>query len=416
MKKVKAIIGANYGDEGKGLLTRYFAIKEKNPIVILYHGSVNRGASLEKENDFHFPTSSFGAGILDNIPTFFSENFIISPIMFSNEYIKILTFNKPLGKIYVDLNCGVITPVDIILDQIRLVYLKNQNVPVSSCCAGNRSYILRKEKGIDFKYKDFINKDPIEICNYIFDNWFYTALNLWGIKEIPENYFKYKTRQSKIINGFYEQFICFKKIIDFFKKHTIIADFDYIYNNFDTLIFESSVGLKLTMGNSEQINATQSVVGLKEALKLLKSYTNYKGEACYVTRTYLTKHGGGNFPEETNKFYFDEKMNNNNEWQGERRFGILNYKEYFDRCKSDFKNANNKWKISYAITHINEIPVNKEFQKYFNYFSNTKYAEDIYENSHAIWFQWQSWFFKNRKFWKYNFLCITILIWLFAIK
>ena len=41
MKTIKAIIGANYGDEGKGLLTRYFAIKEKNPVIILYHGSVH---------------------------------------------------------------------------------------------------------------------------------------------------------------------------------------------------------------------------------------------------------------------------------------------------------------------------------------------------------------------------------------
>ena len=38
MVSIKAIIGANYGDEGKGLFARYFAIKEKNPIILFYQG------------------------------------------------------------------------------------------------------------------------------------------------------------------------------------------------------------------------------------------------------------------------------------------------------------------------------------------------------------------------------------------
>ena len=96
----------------------------------------------------------------------------------------------------------------------------------------------------------------------------------------------------------------------------------------------------MTMTNTEQLNATQSTVGLKEAMKLLEPYKDYTGEACYVTRSYLTKHGGGNFPEETDKFCFYDDMNTDNQWQGKRRFGILNYEESFNRCNNDFKNAN----------------------------------------------------------------------------
>ena len=40
MKDVKIIIGNNYGGEGKGLMTRYFALKAKNPIIILHNGSI----------------------------------------------------------------------------------------------------------------------------------------------------------------------------------------------------------------------------------------------------------------------------------------------------------------------------------------------------------------------------------------
>ncbi len=382
MKNIKNIVGANYGDEGKGLLTRYFAINNKNPIVILYHGSVNRGSLLEKKDTFCYPISSFGAGVFDNIPTFFAENFIISPIRFTDEYIDMLDWNIPLGKTYVDPNCGVITPVDIIIDKIRLVYLKEHNIPASSCCAGNRSYTMRSKKGLNFKYKDFLEKDPIKLCNYIFDNWFYQALNELNIKEIPKQFLKYKTRNLGIINGFYEQFICFNKSLKFFNKNTIISNFDYIYNHFDTLIFEGSVGLKLTTENQEQINATCSTVGLKETMKLLQNYNDYIGEVCYVTRSYLTKHGGGKFPEEDKNLTFTDRMNDENDWQGKVRFGQLNYEDYFNRCNNDFiQNANNNWKITHAITHINEVPIKEKYKNDFQYFSNTKYAEDIWKNN-----------------------------------
>ena len=41
MRDVKIVIGANYGDEGKGLMTRHFVLdakkKNMNPIVIVHN-------------------------------------------------------------------------------------------------------------------------------------------------------------------------------------------------------------------------------------------------------------------------------------------------------------------------------------------------------------------------------------------
>ena len=46
MKDVKIVIGANYGDEGKGLMTRHFVLdaqkKNMNPIVIFHNGTAQR--------------------------------------------------------------------------------------------------------------------------------------------------------------------------------------------------------------------------------------------------------------------------------------------------------------------------------------------------------------------------------------
>jgi len=44
--KVKVVIGANYGDEGKGLMTDYFVRQEKNPLVIRFNGGAQAGHTI----------------------------------------------------------------------------------------------------------------------------------------------------------------------------------------------------------------------------------------------------------------------------------------------------------------------------------------------------------------------------------
>lgn len=46
MKTVKVVIGANFGDEGKGQLTDYFASKSDNAIVVLHNGGPQRGHTV----------------------------------------------------------------------------------------------------------------------------------------------------------------------------------------------------------------------------------------------------------------------------------------------------------------------------------------------------------------------------------
>ena len=49
MKNVKIVIGANFGDEGKGLMTDYFT-SGSNDIVVLSNGGAQRGHTVTKTN------------------------------------------------------------------------------------------------------------------------------------------------------------------------------------------------------------------------------------------------------------------------------------------------------------------------------------------------------------------------------
>ena len=53
MKDVKIVIGANYGDEGKGLMTRHFVKEAKTPEIVIFHnGTAQRGHTVDYSDTF----------------------------------------------------------------------------------------------------------------------------------------------------------------------------------------------------------------------------------------------------------------------------------------------------------------------------------------------------------------------------
>ena len=171
MKYVKNVIGANYGDEGKGLATRYFCLKANNPIVIFYQSSNNRGATIEKPDGFKIQLRHLSAGTFDNISTYFAKDFVINPVELEIEYYNIIFKDQKIPPLYIDTNCRIITPVDELIDRIRIIYLRKKGLQWHSVGVGTNSVYLRQQhKELDFKYKDFLENDPFELCNYIFDN------------------------------------------------------------------------------------------------------------------------------------------------------------------------------------------------------------------------------------------------------
>ena len=77
------------GDEGKGLTTQQFCNKFKsqglNPIVVCYNGGSQRSHTCV-HNGFRHAFRHFGSGTLVGCPTYLSEEFILNPIIFRQEY------------------------------------------------------------------------------------------------------------------------------------------------------------------------------------------------------------------------------------------------------------------------------------------------------------------------------------------
>ena len=77
---IKAVIGANYGDEGKGLVTNYFCkqITDNNQTcaVMCTNGGAQRGHTVCLPSGIRHVFHHFGSGTFSKADTIFSKDFI----------------------------------------------------------------------------------------------------------------------------------------------------------------------------------------------------------------------------------------------------------------------------------------------------------------------------------------------------
>ena len=355
MKDIKIVIGANFGDEGKGLMTDYFS-SNPNTIVVCSNGGAQRGHTVfEPSTGTRHVFHHFGSGTLKGADTYLPKYYILNPIVFNQEYEELSEYIENL-KIYVNPACMITTPFDMMANQIKEQSRGNNRH--GSCGTGIFETITRYKAGV-------------------------TALNYDIISEYYTEKFKKENIQlsKEWAATFYDKNI-FKMFIEYdyplMKQRSTIA-YDDILKEYNNIIFEAGQGLLLDQNNTAYFpHLTPSNTGIKNPAEIINSINweeEIKVETCYVSRTYLTRHGAGPFKtecwkEEINHSIHD-KTNEPNAWQGSLRYGFLNIKDMLDRCYNDFKSAkidNNTFSV--AITHLNEYNLdlsNVEF--FFNQYS-----------------------------------------------
>ena len=158
-------------------------------------------------------------------------------------------------------------------------------------------------------------------------------------------------------NGIFEHFL---EDLDFMNSHSLCISDEYFLNQYNNIIFEAAQGLLLDQNNIDYFpHLTPSNTGIKNPKKIIENIEwndDINIETCYVSRTYLTRHGAGKFPSECNKNFINEYMHDKtnvpNPFQDSLRYGYLNLRELYNRCSDDIGDFGNTKSI--AITHCNE--------------------------------------------------------------
>jgi len=345
MKNVFAVIGANFGDEGKGLMTDYFCSQNKNSLNVRFNGGAQAGHTVVAPDGRKHIFSHIGSGTFCGTDTYLSEFFIINPIMFMKEY-----FTLPEPRVYISGKACISLPCDMMLNQFSENSRKDSRH--GSCGLGIYETILRsRNDSLRICYGDSISANQLrEKIKYINSIYAPSRLAELGFKSIPGDLSELLANDI-ITDNFIEDFFNMKKIC-------YLSD-DSILEKYDNIVFEGAQGLLLDCDRIEYFpNLTPSHTGMKNVRTILNQFPEVNTEICYVTRSYFTRHGAGRFDTENSGIVSDfglfDKTNHTNQYQGNFRYGFFDRSEFIKSINLDRRYLSGNECVSVCITHLDE--------------------------------------------------------------
>jgi adenylosuccinate synthase len=306
--KTSIVIGLQYGDEGKGIITSF--LSKSNDLVVRFNGGHQAGHTVVKNGHRHI-FSSFGSGAMNGAHTYWSEYCTFYPKSFYNERESLISYGfNPVH--FIHPLSMITTPFDI--DYNRQTEDSNKHGSVGM---GFGATIARNENtpfklyAIDLTYREILTHKLYQIANY------YKAENID------------------------EQIESFLEFVD--KIELNISTLSEIKNDYEHVIFEGAQGIMLDMDFGFFPNVTRSNTTSKNAMQIIKDSRLPKPEIYYVMRSYLTRHGIGFMPNETS-LNFEDLTNKTHQYQGRFRQGYhsLDQLKYAIKCDSIFSGNENK--------------------------------------------------------------------------
>lgn len=359
MTNIKVVIGANFGDEGKGLMVDYFCHQSTSQgescVVVMSNGGAQRGHTVVDPTGTRHVFKHFGAGTLAKADTYCPSDYILNPMTFRKEYEELFELGvKP--KVYINKNCRWTTPYDMLINQI--VEEIRDHKKHGSCGMGIWETVYRyQQKPCLFNVLEFANlsrESQVSYLKNIRDAYLPDRLREHGVKSVPDDWIPI-VYSNQLIERFIDD-------VRFMISHTQVVG-DHILTRYQNVIFENGQGLLLDQNQTLYgDNTTPSNTGIINPLKIAnRTFDRANMDICYVTRTYLTRHGAGRFEEECDKSLINEHMvdetNHTNQFQGHLRYGELVVDDLLDRINTDLTHLSGSkfnWSASLGVTHINE--------------------------------------------------------------
>jgi adenylosuccinate synthase len=284
-----AIIGANYGDEGKGLMTDYICAREGADAVVRFNGGAQAGHTVVTPEGQRHVFHHFGAGTFVGVPTFLSRFFVVNPLLFARENVS--------GVVMVDPRAIVTLPADMLINQASERRVRHGSVGV-----GINETMQRSSHG------QFV----ITVADML-DRSRYAA--------VMNEYVPARLRQlglSLDIDSHWES--TYFDLAERFLSAVHVTERPAGRN----FVFEGAQGLLLDQDAPGFPHVTHSHTGLRNVRELSAEWGITDLRATYVTRAYVTRHGAGPLPNEEPmpKWVVDE-TNVPHEFQGTLRYAPL---------------------------------------------------------------------------------------------
>lgn len=400
-KRVSVVIGAGFGDEGKGITTARlvhfvkprpwptYLQPSRDVVVVRYNGGAQASHTVVA-NGFRHAFSHFGAGTLSAASTHLSNDFIVNVDLFFRER-HILKTAGYCPIVTLDPRAKITLPIDIIINQVAEL---NREARHGSCGLGINETVTRYEHWDDtarahealHRCASIVNdldadEDRIasECEREVFGTdlnpknfetgalyqWFLTRLAQLGLTERHvldtlqitscDNCVEFITNVMRAwLTRWLEfnRFVTIQTLGDLY-LHGNRSHSTHYSDRDSTLIFEGAQGLELDEVNGIFPHVTRSRTGSTNIISSLKELgaaiqRPIEVDLHYVSRIYKTRHGAGPLAhEKTIQEMFDlgynirDLTNVPNEFQGTLRYGLLDVDALHARIEQDLQLWNN---------------------------------------------------------------------------
>lgn len=314
-----AVIGKNFGDEGKGYTCSRLASSLKKSLIIKHNGGGQAGHTVEDpEGKWRFIHHQIGAGAEYHVPTLFADTFM--PDLFQlgkeiKEFTELFGFQPIL---YSENNARITIIDDVLLNMgAELVRGKNRH---GSCGMGIEECVQRNAAGYGITVEELAtwsNQELLDCLKHIRKEYTERRAEILGI-QAPNPYYEMLNNET-VLENFVEE------VKENVKLLTLVdADRKWL-EEFQHLIFETGQGLLLDQDYEDYApHLTSSKTGIHNSVIFLEKRGLFLDEAIYVTRPYVTRHGNGPLPCEVDPSELpgvgEDLTNRPNEWQGTLRY------------------------------------------------------------------------------------------------
>jgi adenylosuccinate synthase len=322
----RIVIGANFGDEGKGLMTDYLCASGAG-VVVRFNSGAQAGHTVVTPTGERHVFRHFGSGTFCEVPTFLSQFVICNPILFFEELEQL----EKLGftpQVFAHPDCLVTTYADMLINQT----LENERGDKrhGSCGIGFHETICRSE----------IKELKITMA----DLWNGGARLELQLAEICDKYAQFRCKKTFSEHRLHEAFLA---CCDRFAQYVNPAGIGQCKDP----VFEGAQGLLLDQNNKEFFpHLTHSNTGMKNVEELCAQAGITEKEIYYISRTYLTRHGAGPLPGHDENLAYKDSTNRPNKFQGTLRFAPLDYPALLKRCFKD--SEGHQFKL--VLTHCDQ--------------------------------------------------------------
>ena len=347
-----AVIGKNFGDEGKGYTCSRLASSLKKSLIIKHNGGGQAGHTVEDpEGKWRFIHHQIGAGAEYHVPTLFADSFMPDLFQLGKE---VKAFTELFGFqpiFYSEKNARITTIDDVLLNMgAELARGKNRH---GSCGMGIEECVQRNAAGYGITVEELAtwsNQELLDCLKHIRKEYTERRAKILGIiapassKAMKQSNLRNPSTAStssnpsnsstfsNFSNPYYEllnnetvleNFV--EEVKENVKLLTLVdADRKWL-EEFQHLIFETGQGLLLDQDYETYApHLTSSKTGIHNTAIFLDKRGLSLDEAIYVTRPYVTRHGNGPLPCEMDRSELpgvgEDLTNQPNEWQGTLRY------------------------------------------------------------------------------------------------